>query len=146
MDDIALVTNQLFDLDVLTDITAGFLDGALIYLYKSDTPATKNVVLGDLTTANFTGAAGKAITWGAPTVNDLGDVEMVGTVAAAFKPTDAVTPNDIYGAYIRLAGPADLVAIARFENAPLPMNSALDQLLPVIRVRLTQSGVIVVIS
>jgi len=135
---------QALESDILTALIAedGPLDGAKARLFKSDTPVTPTTPLGAYTTADYTGYADKTITWSALTINDLGGLEIQGVVTE-FRPTADTVGNVIYGLVVLTSGGALRLA-GRFDNPPLPMNSALDNILPIIIVRANPLGGIVI--
>jgi len=139
-----MVSNQAYHLDLLADAIAGSLVGAKLALYQNNIDPTPETPIGDYTAATFTGYAQKAITWLAPSIADDGTPEVVGTTTE-WRPTDAVTPNSIYGLLLVTAGGA-LYQAGKFDNDPLPMGSNLDSLLVTFRVRLAPTGLVVLIS
>jgi hypothetical protein len=138
------VSNQAYKLAVLADAVAGALLTAKLALFQNDITPTPETPLASYTVATFTGYLVKTITWLAPSIADDGEPEVVGTVSE-WRPTDSVTPNSVYGLLLESTGAA-LYQAGRFDNAPLPMASNLDAILPVIRVRMTPSGIAVIVS
>lgn len=142
-----LVSTQVLDLDICQDVTTavtGSLIGAEVNLFTNDVVPVRQSVAGDFDAPTYTGNGAEAVTWLAPSIADDGTVEIVGTVGE-FRPTDAVTPNDVFGFTIENAG-GDLLQAARFENGPLPMRSALNAILLTLRFRFVSGGVGVVVS
>lgn len=120
------------------------LDGAKMELYQNDYTPTPATVLGDLTVATYTGYAGKTVTWSGITVGSDSQHEVIGTVAAAFRPTGTTITNQIFGWYLTNTAGSTLFAAGRFDGAPLPMLSALNAILPIVQLRATPSGPITV--
>jgi len=140
-----LLLNQASFISALTDAIAGFLAGAEIHLYKNNLvfdPATTEI--GDLVEADYAGYAAVVVTWGAASVSDAGDVETIGS-AQTWRPTNSVTPNDIYGFFID-DGAGVLLAGGYFDGAPLPMNSALDVIRTSPVLRLDNTGYVSTVS
>jgi hypothetical protein len=140
-----LVTTQDLALGALTDAVAGTLAGCECHLYKNDITPTPGTPLGSYTEADFSGYAAGAITWLAPTVNDAGEVEVIGTVPE-FRPTSDTVQNQIYGATIQDGGGTILYAASRFDNPPVPMVGTLDSILLTIRLRFSPGGLIVAVT
>jgi hypothetical protein len=121
--------------DALTAVT-GSLTGSLVALVKNNITLDANTTMADITAneADYNTYAQAAITWLAPSIADDGQVEVVGTVPE-FRPTDALAPNNIYGASIINAGAIKTYFNAAFDGAPLPMNTVLDSLILTVRWR-----------
>lgn len=145
---------QLATLERATDNVApvvvgstGFLFGAEVCLTTAQFDLNQANTLAEFAAveADFTGYAPAAITWGVPSVADDGTVEVVAT-AIVFRPTDAVTPNVIYMLYITNAAGDALYYAGVFDNPPLPMNSALDQITVIVRFRPATNSIVVVVS
>lgn len=104
------------------------LAGYVCRLFQTDIPADPAVPVAvyNSDSATFTGYAEQAVTWSAPTIGTDGLMEAVGTVPE-FRPTDAVTPNSIYGAYL-VDGDDSLAAVGRFDDAPVAMGSPLNKI------------------
>lgn len=141
-----LTKTKIHDLAVAAILTAedGPLDGAKIRLFTNDVNPDFNSVEGDFEDTTYTGHADKAVTWLAPAVADDGAVEIPGSVAE-FRPTDAVTPNDVFGALL-INADGEPLAGGRFEDGPLPMQSAMDSILMMIRYRVQDGSAIIVLS
>lgn len=130
------VGSQYQELEIAEDVllaVTGMLTGAEVRLFINDFEPDRESVIGDYDPPTYTGNGDEAITWNAPSVSDDGTVEVVGTLGE-FRPTDAVAPNDVFGAII-LDGGGGLLDAVRFPAGPLPMNSALDSILLVVRWR-----------
>jgi len=115
------------------------LDGAKVRLFMNDVTPDMDTVLGDLTTATYTGYADSAdLVWGVPYVNSLGAVEMAAG-SVEFSPSDDAAPCTIYG-YAILDEAAGLFAAERIEP-PFPMVAADDNLIIVPRVSIKNPAV-----
>lgn len=132
------VLNLAIAADIVTAVT-GALIGAEVELFTDDVLPTSMSVLADFTLATYDGYAAEAVTWLAPSVSDDGKVEIVGTVGE-FRPTGATTPNDIFG-FLITDGGGNLLYGGRFPDAPLPMNTTLDQIIVTPRARPLSTGV-----
>lgn len=140
-----VVTSPQGALDLLADSIAGSFAGLLADLYQADVPLSPWPGDAALTAqvATFAGYAQGVITWGTPSQADDGTYEVVGTFPV-WRPSNAVTPNNIYGIYFTEAGMGGgLMGAARFDNAPLPMTNALQTITVVLRYR-PQTGSIVI--
>lgn len=132
---------------ILSDMTTavtGALIGAEVELFKSDTTPTPTTPLASYTLADYTGYAAGAVTWLAISIADDGSYEVVGTVPE-FRPTGTATANNIYG-WILTDGAGVLLAAARFDNPPLPMEDTLDSIILTVRVRVTPTGLAVAVT
>lgn len=136
-------TEALAVLLALTD-TGGVFDGAKVRLFVNDVQPTVDSVVGDFTVTTYAGHGDELITWLTPSISDDGFPEVIGTVGE-FRPTDAVTPNTVYGAII-IDGTSVMMEGGRFDDAPLPMESALDSILVTVRLRFLDDSIMVVIS
>lgn len=133
-------------LDIATVVVGvgGPLNGLTMGLFQNDIVPTPSTPLASLTPADYDGYAEEANAWLAPTISDAGVIEVHGIVGE-FRPTGSVTPNSIYGWYLKNAG-GDLVASDRFAGAPLAMGSALNNILPTLIYRPGITGTIEVIT
>lgn len=135
------------ELGVAADVLAATLDGALVHLTKTALTINRSTTKAalDALKANYVGYAGEVITWGAPSRSDGGVIEAVGTVGE-FRPSDAVTPNDVWAVYIHMAAGGALLFAAQLPDAPLPMRSALDSLIVSVRYRPASGTMLVLVS
>jgi hypothetical protein len=145
------ISNDSFTIVAALDTTAvgsatGPLVGAVVRLFQANITPDKETSLATLNadSCTFVGYAEKAITWQLPSIADDGAVEVVGTTTQ-FRPTNSVTPNSAYGAYI-VSAAGDLAFAGRFDGAPLPMADAQDQITVTVRYRPIQAGLGVVVS
>jgi len=142
-----LLATQVLDLDVAADVitaVTGALVTAEIELFTNNFQPTRSSVIGDFDLPTYTGYAAEAVTWLAPSVSDDGQVEIIGT-AGEFRPTDAVTPNTVYGMLVT-DGVTKVHYAARFPDGPLPMEDALDAILLTLRARIPAAGICAVVS
>jgi len=127
----------------LVDV-GGVLENAVIRLFKNDVMPTQTSVTGDFTPTDYVGFGDQVITWLEPSISDDGTIEVIGTVPE-FRPTNDVTPNDVFGAL--LLDDADIMLFGgRFEGAPLPMEKATDSILVTVRFRPADQSIAIVIS
>lgn len=149
MDLIETQTSQLHRAlnDTVHVAAVGYLDLCVVSLTKAQVALSPTTPLATLQAAeaDYTGYAAGVITWQTPTTADDQTVEVVGTVPV-FRPTDAVAPNNVWDVFITNAGGTLLFFLGQFDNAPLPMVSALDQILLTIRYRPATNSMVVVIS
>jgi predicted exporter len=141
---------DLFATQALNEIAAAAviadgLDLAKVKLFKTDVAVDKNTVLADLTEADYVGYASEAVTWLAPTISEDGEVEVQGIVGE-FRPTNDVTPNDVYGVWVTNdAGTAPLL-VGRFDDGPYPMNNASQNVIVTLRYRPQSQSLMVTVS
>lgn len=116
-------------------------------LCQVDVPINQATLLATLVAgiATYTGYAQGVVTWALPSVSAEGIVEVVGTMTV-FRPTDGVTPNVIYVIYFTESVSGALAFAQRFDNAPLSMGSALNQIEVTIRYRPATQSIIVVVN
>lgn len=131
-------------------LTAAALAGTLLLdaklrLFKNNVVVDQNTDPATLTAANYTGYAEEALTWHTVSVSDDGKPEAVSD-PVIFRPTDAVTPNTIYGAQLYDDSGTPVFLGAGNFDSPVPMNSAEDELMLVVRVREGEDPEIVVVS
>ncbi len=133
--------------DTVSPAAVGSLFGAKINLFQTQIPISPDTPLVDLDAAvcDYTGYAQGTIVWQAPSVADDGTVEVVGT-CAVFRPTDAVVPNNAWGLYIQDTTATYLYYLGQFDQAPLPMSSALQSITVTIRYRPATNSIVVVVS
>jgi len=142
-----LIFSQAFDLALSAEVVAGVLMPVKLVLIKTNLALDRNTALADVVAAkaDYTGAIEGVITWLAPSIADDGSIEVVGTVPE-YRPTDAVTPNQIYGCALLTALDAALYAVCSFADGPLPMESALNSILATLRYKPEGGSMVVTIS
>lgn len=143
---VPLLQTQDLELDLAFDGLTGVVPGRVsldvLELCQTDMVYDRSTPLAAVQAgiATFTGYASGVITWGAPTVDANGEVEVIGTVPI-FRPTDSVTPNSIFGCYITNAAKSKLHFLARLANpGSIPMGGALNALLLTVRWRVGKPG------
>lgn len=116
--------------------TLGYLVGLKIKLIKTHVNITPSTLVAELDAAqaDFAGYALHVVTWLTPTISVDNVVEAIGTVPA-WRPTDAVTPNVIWGFYAIDAVSGDLLFAGQFDTAPIPMDTAMREITVTIRYR-----------
>lgn len=130
--------------DATTAVTGSLLGTNVIELFTAPDAFDPTAVIGDYTLATYDGYASEAITWSAATLADDGAIETVGTVGE-FRPTGATTENTIKGFLHRNAG-GDILGGGTFVGEGLPMNSVLDSIIVVPRIRFNLNGLAEVVS
>lgn len=125
----------------------GVLYGAKVHLGQADTAIDKTTPYADLSAqeADFTGYAATAVTWDVATTAADQTVESV-TAAVTFRPTDAVVDNAIYNVWLSNAGSTAWYFAGPIVGGPLPMASALDQIILLIRYRPASGSIAVTIA
>jgi hypothetical protein len=104
----------------------GPLRGALAGLFINNVAINKNTLLAALAEATYTNYARQAITWTAPIRDLLGNVSM-NSQLLNWIPSDAVTPNNVYGIFVVDSGGTHLLAGEVFPN-PVGLIDALSYL------------------
>lgn len=147
MAEVALQQYEALELGQAADAIAATLAGALVGLTKAQVAVNRSTTKAALEAVKctYTGYAPEVITWGIPTRADDGVIEVVGSVGV-FAPTDAAAPNDAWAVYIYGAAAGPLMFAAQFPGAPLPMQSALDQITILVRYRPATGSIAVVVS
>lgn len=130
---------KLKDVLLLLKATDGDLDGAKIRLFKNDVQPDMDTVIGDLTTADYTGYGDSAeLVWGTPYANAEGAIEMAAG-SVEFSPTGDAATCTIYG-YAILDSAGGLFACERLDE-PFPMTNADDNLIIVPRLALKNPAI-----
>jgi len=121
----------------------GVTVGSVMKLGKAALSISEFTTIAELQAneCDYGGYGSEAGVWSANSVDDLGRVELQGVVGE-FRPTDSVTPNDVYYAWVE-NGAGDKLLAWECEGAPIPMNSVLDsyQATPRLRPKLEGSAV-----
>jgi hypothetical protein len=127
--------------------TTGYLKLATVDLYQTDVDIGSGNTVADFTAsvATYVGYAQGVLAWDAASVADDGTVECV-SAAITFRPTDATTPNVIYGCFIRGATGGTLLFAGRFDGAPLDMSDAVHQIVLTVRYRPDATSIAVTVS
>jgi hypothetical protein len=133
--------------DIAAVAAVGYLHLAHLHLYQVPIAILPTTPLATFTAgeATYTGYADDPLVWDVPGTADDGTVEVV-AAPLVFRPTDAVTPNVIYGCYITDTAGANLFFFAEFDSAPLPMQTALQQIIVVVRYRPATDSIVITIS
>lgn len=139
------LSNDTFESSILSALIAedGLLDGAQLALFQNNVVATRARPIDQYTVATYSGYAIGAVTWLGLRKADDGAMELVGTVPE-FIPNANTVGNTIYGALLLDAGNA-LVAAGNLDVAA-EMRATTDSIIITVRVRLTASGLGVVVS
>jgi hypothetical protein len=126
-------------LDILTKVIANVLDATgpaytTVKLAKATFNPSPTLDPGTLVEADFTGYAAKAVNpWASPYL-DGPAAETLSTTVLHWSPTDAVTPNTIYG-YWLVAGDGTFLGAEKFATpVPLPDATAALNLVPVFQI------------
>lgn len=95
--------------------------------------------------ADFTGYAAAALTWDVPTTAADDTVESIST-PVVFRPSDAVVDNSIYNLWVSNTGGTVWYFAGNIPGGPLPMGSALDQMVVTLRYRPASGTIAVIIA
>jgi hypothetical protein len=138
---------QLSQLDRAGDDVAGYLTGVKLGLYQAALDITSSMTIAAIhaAQATFTSYVKTALVWDTPSVADDGTVEVV-SHSITFRPTDAVTPNQIWGCWIEDSTAALLYFAGQFDAAPLPMINALQQIIVTVRFRPATNTLVITVS
>jgi hypothetical protein len=138
---------QLSQLHRAANDVAGLLDGVKLALFQAPMDIGEATTLAELVAnvATFTGYVKTALVWDTPSVADDGTVEVV-SHTITFRPSDAVTPNQIWGCWIEDSTAAFVYFAGQFDNAPLPMTSALQQIIVTVRYRPASDTLVITVS
>lgn len=151
--DAPLIESQASELGrCANDINVGTTNPGVFYPAKlhlgkspiSITPATPYATLSGQE-ADFTGYAAAALTWDVPSTASDGTVESV-SAPVVFRPTDAVVDDSIYNLWVSNSGGSVWYFAGTIPGGPLPMGSALDQMIVNIRYRPASQTLAVIIS
>lgn len=136
MEEFELILNDASLIAIGGDAVAGTLNLCEVELIKDDIPIDANTTYAELelAKATYTGHGEEVVTWGDPTRSDDGEIEYLGD-AGEFRPTGTTLTNGIFGLYVRNAGHTAALFQARFPDAPIPMESALDAIKITLRYR-----------
>lgn len=138
-----LYPNQTYDVAVLTWLGATGLLAAEVGLFQNNIIPDANTPRASLTDATYTGYAQVPVTWHLPSIADDGTPEIVSD-QIIFRPTGTAIGNTIYGAWVETGAGAYYAPGAL--DTPVPMTSALDELVLCIRWRLGENPIVEVVS
>jgi len=114
--------------DMSTDVAAanytGVVGNCTVGLFTAWPGFSPDLAITDLTEADFTGYVQQAVTWSTPYESSDEDAAMT-SGDHVFRPTDAVTPNIVIGAFL-LDDDSNLVAAGTFDDV-IPLEDADDQ-------------------
>lgn len=147
MEEDILFQNDASLIAVGGDAVAGSLHLCEVALVKVDMAidATTTYTALEAAKATYATYAPSVITWGPATRSDDGHIEYLGK-GAQFRPTDSVTPNGIYGMYVRNAGHTETLFQCRFATPPMPMESVLDAIDITLRYRPDDNSLAAILS
>jgi hypothetical protein len=110
--------------------TVPFLANSRLKLVNNSTVTLNNGTSWGSVSAfigGYTGYGDGTMTFTAPYTPGSGGVAAISNTAI-FRPTDAVTPQNMWGAVLTDSGSTSVFAAGRFDAPPLPMTNALDQI------------------
>jgi hypothetical protein len=151
--DSPLVESQLSQLGrAANDVNVGTTNPGVLYAAKvhlgqsnlAIDPATAYAALS-AQEATYTGYTAEALTWDVPTTSADNTVESVST-PIVFRPSDAVVDNAIYNVWISNTGSTAWYYAGQVAGGPLPMASALDQIIVTIRFRPATGSICVTLA
>lgn len=134
------------NLAILTWLGATRLLAATLKLFNDNTSVNQDTDPATLHPPTFTGYTTAVLTWQTPSVASGNQPELVSD-DSVFRATDAVSPDNAYGAFVQnaLTG-TTLEYIWNFDNAPIPFPDAHAQLLVNVRVRITNNRVSAIVT
>lgn len=137
---VEVMGNDYLDLELAADATTsasttfGVLNKLKVDLFKADIVPARDTPLGtyQAAVADYDGYGSATVTWNGPSRSDTGKIEVVGTVPE-FRPTGTTTPNTVFGFFTTTFGDNSLGYAGRFDDAPIPMEDALDAIVLTLR-------------
>jgi len=138
-----------FEMGVLEDALASgkTLAGIKAGLTKTEIDFDPSLKPADVAAseADYAGYTRQLVTFNAPSISDAGAIEVVGTIPE-FRPDDDTVDNQIFQLTLFSGDGTKLLAVAAFDNAPLPMGQALDAIVATVRVSVIPTGFVVSVS
>jgi hypothetical protein len=127
----------------LNNAVSAFLDGVaganVLHLFKNNITPTKNSVVGDFVSADFTGYAPLTpLSTQAPYLDQNGNAALTSPVYQ-FLETGVVITNTVYGAYVTNAAGTVLFGAVRFD-VPVTFSLVNDSANIVLRFTTTETG------
>jgi len=125
----------------------GALNGAKCHLTKEPVTVGKDTPIQAFldAEADYAGYAAALITWLAPSIDDAGQPELVGTVPE-FRPTGTDPENICYVTFLTDPTNAKLLLFGQLVEGGVGMASTSDSLLVTVRVRPNATGASVIVS
>jgi len=125
----------------------GVLNGAKCHLTNAPVTIGKDTLLQAFldAEADYAGYAAGLITWLAPSIDDAGQPELVGTVPE-FRPTGSTPENICYACFLTNTATDKLLMAGQLKEGGVPMASTSDSLLVTLRVRPDADGESVIVS
>lgn len=129
-----------------TASAAGYLSDVSVGLIQNNIPLDRETTYAtaDANKADFSGYAVKPVVWNTPTRADDGAIEVVSD-QIEWQPSATTTTNNIWGLYV-FNDTITLCFVATFDDPPIPMASALDNLKINLRWRPATGGIVAVLS
>jgi hypothetical protein len=126
-------------LSTLGNSTGGLGDGSIGLIAAAFSPGP-NLTFAGITEASFHGYARKALNSSSVTFTGGDGNEYVELGTFQWLPSDTVTPNNIYGAFLTYGNSSTNLWGADPFAAPLPMSSPANQITITVRVGLNPAG------
>lgn len=144
-----LITNVPANLLAILGALDALGVGMFVGLIREDIPLDATTTLAECVAAiaTYSGYAPKAVTWQpAASISDSGQAEVIGLVPE-FRPTGAAITNSIYALFVYQDLADEMpIFVARFDDGPLPMIAATSMIIVTLRYRMTQGGIVNVVS
>lgn len=142
-----IVGNNYLDTQVGALAVAGFMATPDLHLTKAALTIDRDTVVADLDAieADYSGYAVEVGAWSVVTISDDGKIEYQ-CVVGEFRPNASAVANTIYGWYMTKTGTGELIMAGSFDEAPIPMGSALDNLVITPRWRTETGGILEVLT
>lgn len=105
----------------------GVLKGLKLGLIKAPFTPTPDLLLAGVTQADYTGYSAVTFTWGTAHNDPLQNPTIEAAPSIIFQPSDAVSPNTIYGHMLLNAGGTELEGAELF-NAPFNLPDQFSQI------------------
>lgn len=142
-----IVGNNFLDTRVGALMVAADLATPDLHLTKSALTIDRETTLAELDAieADYSGYAVEVGAWSVVTISDDGKIEYQ-CIVPEFRPNATTITNNIFGWYMTKTGTGELLMAGSFEEAPIPMGSALNNLIITPRWRTETGGLTPVLT
>jgi hypothetical protein len=126
---------------------AGILNANKVHLGQTNIPITPTTPYATLSAqeAGFGAYAAQSLTWDVPSTAADGTVEVAST-PLVFRPSDSSENDSIYNLWVSDSASAVWHLAGAIVNGPLPMGTALDQMIVTLRFRPASNSLVAIIA
>jgi hypothetical protein len=126
---------------------AGILNANKVHLGQSNLAITPTTTYATLSgqEAGFGGYTAQSLVWDVPSTAADGTVEVAST-PVVFRPTDSSEDDSIYNIWVSDSGSAVWHLAGVIQGGPLPMGTALDQMIVTLRFRPATNSLVAIIA